>query len=453
MEFKKDFLWGTATASFQIEGASKKDGRSQTVWDVFCNTPGKVFDGHTGEEACDHYHRMEEDVAIMAKLGIPCYRFSLAWSRILPNGTGEVNQKGIDFYNRLIDCLLQHNIRPFITLFHWDLPWVLQAQGAWENSQSPYWFEEYTTVCAKAFGDRAKDFIPFNEPQCFIGLGNVSGEHAPGLRVPLESSIPMSHHVLKANGLAMNALRKYVKDVRVSYAPCQNPCIPASNSQEDIEAARKAYFDIPEKADNWAWNVTWWSDPVLLGKYPEKGLALYEQYLPKGWQEDMNVIHQKLDYYGQNIYQGRVIKAANNAHGYEDVMLPVGYPKTAIQWPITPDCLYWGPKYLYERYHTPILITENGLSCHDVISLDGKVHDPNREDYIHRYLLAMCKAANDGVDVAGYFYWSLLDNFEWSKGYSDRFGLVYVNYQTQERIIKDSAFWYQSVIASNGKTL
>ena len=450
MGFREDFIWGAATASYQIEGAAQEDGRGSSVWDVYAHTPGKVLLGHTGDVACDHYHRFAQDAALMRELGVKNYRFSIAWPRLLPEGTGAVNQKGIDFYNRLIDALLENGVRPFATLFHWDYPSALQARGAWENPDSSKWYEEYVALCARSFGDRVKDFFTFNEPQCFIGLGYVKGEHAPGLRLSDESTVPMSHHVLKAHGMAVRALRSLVPDCRVGYAPTSNPCIPASDCAEDVEAARRACFDVD---DDWSWSASWWSDPAMLGCYPEKGLARYGHLLPKGWERDMELIHQPLDYYAQNIYHGKIVRASDNAAGFEEVPLPAGFPKTAIQWPITPDALYWGPKFIYERYKTPFIITENGMSCHDAVSLDGRVHDPNREDYMHRYLLAYRRAAEEGVDARGYFAWSLMDNYEWACGYTERFGLVYVDYPTQQRIPKDSALWYKHVMETNGECL
>lgn len=453
MSFRKDFIWGAATASYQIEGAAYEDGKGLSVWDRFSHEEGKVFDGHTGDVACDHYHLYAEDVQLMKEIGLQAYRFSLSWPRILPEGKGAVNQKGLDFYNRLIDELLNANIRPYVTLFHWDYPSALQALGAWENPDSYKWFEEYVALCARSFGDRVKDFITLNEPQCFIGLGYKIGVHAPGYQLPDSAAIPMSHHVLKAHGAGARALRSLVPDARIGYAPCADPCIPLTNTPEDIEAARKAYFTVP--GDNgWAFNAAWWSDPALLGSYPESGLKHYGKYLPKGWEEDLQLIHQPLDFYGQNIYYGRYVKAADNEDGFEILRtMPVGFPKTALQWPITPDALYWGPRFLYERYQTPFYMTENGMSAHDVVSLDGKVHDPNRQDYLNRYLLALRKAAEDGADIRGYFQWSLMDNFEWGHGYKERFGLIYVDYQTQKRTLKDSAYWYRSVIESNGEAL
>ena len=453
MSFRKDFIWGAATASYQIEGAAFNGGKGRDIWSDFSHEKGKVFQGHNGDVACDHYHRFKEDVALMKEMGVKNYRFSVCWPRILPEGTGKVNQQGIDFYNALIDELIAAGIRPLMTIFHWDYPSALQAKGAWTNPDSPKWFEEYTEVIARAFGDRVKDFITFNEPQCFIGLGYGNGNHAPGFKLPLWATVPMSHHVLVAHGLAVKKLRELIPGCRVGYAPCGDPRIPYTNSPEDIDAARKAYFEVNDNPEHWAFNISWWSDPAMLGHYPEQGLKLLGQYLPEGWERDLETIHQPLDFYAQNIYNGRFVRAADNADGYETVDPQPGHPKTAIHWFVTPDALYWGPKFLYEHYKTPFLITENGMSCHDAVSLDGKVHDPNRQDYMHRYLRAYKRAAEDGVDAIGYFAWSLMDNFEWSWGYFDRFGLVYVDYQTQERIVKDSFYWYKTVMESNGENL
>lgn len=453
MSFKKDFIWGSATASYQIEGGAFADGKGLSVWDRFSHTDGKVFENHNGDVSCDHYHRYEEDLNLLHSLGIKNYRFSISWPRILPKGRGSINQKGLDFYNRLIDGLLDRDIRPFATLFHWDYPLELFKQGGWENDDSPKWFEEYAVLCAKEFGDRVKDFIPLNEPPCFIGMGHVTGEHAPGLKLPLSASIVMAHNALLSNGLAIKAIRSIVKDAKVGYAPNFNPMMPASDSKEDIEAARIAYFYVPEDPDRWYWNSSWWSDPIVLGEYPEQGLKIYGKYLPDNWQDDMPAIKQKLDFYGQNIYQGHYVKSAQNEKGFEILKHKPGIAKTASEWPVTPDCLYWAAKYLYERYKLPIIITENGMADIDTVFLDGKVHDPSRIDYLHKYLLALKKAAQEGVDVAGYFQWSFLDNFEWARGYADRFGIVYVDYDTLERIPKDSAYWYKNVIETNGECL
>ena len=259
----------------------------------------------------------------------------------------------------------------------------------------------------------------------------------------------MGHHVLRAHALAVQALRAEAPGCRVGYAPCGNPAIPQTPA--DVDAARRAYFSMPRDAERWYWNVSWWSDPVMLGRYPEDGLALYGRYLPPGWEKDLDSMCQPLEYYGQNIYNGYPVRASDAPGGWEEAAFPQGAPRTAAGWPVTPEALYWGPRFLYERYRTPILITENGMSCHDAVSLDGQVHDPNRIDYLSRYLAAYRRAAHDGVNAAGYFAWSLMDNYEWSLGYTQRFGLVYVDYQTLRRIPKDSARWYAETIRSNGE--
>lgn len=448
MGFRKDFVWGAATAAYQIEGAVNEDGRGLSNWDMFCREPGRILNNDTGDFACDHYHRVEEDVRLMAELGLKAYRFSVAWPRIIPDGTGEVNQKGIDFYNKLIDLLLQNNIEPYMTIFHWDLPYALEEKGAWRNPESPYWFERYTEIIAKAFGDRVKNFVTFNEPQCFIGSGCFFGFHAPGRTLSHHEVIPMAHNVMKAHGLATMVLRKYIPDCKVGYVTCGDVSIPVDNSKENIEAAKKAYFDCP--VDRWVWSTTWWTDPVIFGKYPD--IPELKQYLPKNYEEDLKIICQPLDFLGQNIYNGKLIKATADG-GYEHVPYEPGHPTTASNWFVSPEALYWGPKLCTERYKLPTMIAENGTAMTDVVSLDGKVHDPSRIDYLNRYLLNLKKAADDGVDILAYFHWSLMDNLEWSNGYSQRFGLIYIDYVNFKRTPKDSFYWYKKVIETNGENL
>lgn len=450
MGFREDFVWGVATAAYQIEGAAHEDGRGLSVWDDFCRQPGRIFEGHSGDVACDHYHRYREDIALMAELGVKAYRFSIAWPRILPEGTGKVNEKGLDFYKRLVGELLQHGIRPYATLFHWDYPLPLLDRGGWLNPDSPQWFAEYVHQAGQALGGELKDYFTLNEPQCFIGLSYLQTEHAPGIRRSLKDNLAMAHQVLLAHGKAVQALRADVGGARVGYAPTGSTFYPATEKPEDIEAARRATFHV--SPENWGFNIAWWSDPALLGHYPAAGLEALQDILPPIGANDMKEIHQPLDYYGQNIYNSTPVEA-DAARGFREVKRPVGHPKTAIGWPVTPESLYWAPKFLYERYRRPIIITENGLSCHDAVSLDGKVHDPNRMDYLARYLRCLKKAAAEGTDIRGYFQWSFMDNFEWAKGYDDRFGLVYVDYETQRRIPKDSAFWYKRIMETNGQEL
>ena len=454
MSFRKDFVWGAATASYQVEGAAYEDGKGLNIWDVFCKEDGHVYEHHTGDVACDQYHRYKEDVAIMKELGLKAYRFSVNWARILPEGTGKVNEKGLAYYDNLVNCLIENGIEPYMTLYHWDLPYALHQRGGWLNPQSPEWFYEYAKLMAAHFSDRVSHFFTFNEPQCTVGLGYVTGEHAPGLKVGPYDCFSIWHNVLKAHGRGVQAIREAaVRPVEIGMAPCGALYYPATDSKEDIEAARKANFSLHE-ADIRAvsWDVAFCADPVFLGQYPEDIMKSFGQYFPKNAEKDLELISQPLDFYGQNMYNAVPVRADENGNPVRVDRYP-GFPKTAIQWPVTPEVLYWAPKFLYERYQKPFYVTENGMSSHDWVSLDGKVHDASRVDFMHRYLREFKKAAADGVDLRGYFAWSLMDNFEWAYGYSERFGMVYVDYQTQKRTVKDSGLFYKNVIASNGEIL
>ena len=450
MSFKKNFAWGVATAAYQIEGGWNEGGRGESIWDVFCHEPGKIREGATGDVACDHYHLFREDVRLMKELGIKSYRFSLSWSRIFPNGVGEVNADGVRFYSDLIDALLENGIEPYITLYHWDLPQALYLRGGWMNEESVQWFAAYAAKVAELFSDRVRFFITFNEPQCFIGSSCYVGGQAPGLKMGLRAVFQMAHNVLKAHGAAVKAMRAAaVRPIQLGIAPTCSAHYPQTESPADIEAARQMLFACPPlTAPNVLWSVSWWSDPVFFGRYPEDGLRMYKDYLPEITEEDMALISQPIDFYGQNIYNGKIVRA-NEQGEPEFVARKPGYAVTSLGWPVTPEALRWGPRFLYERYGKPVFITENGMSAHDVVSLDGKVHDPNRIDFLHRYLLELEKATEDGADIGGYFQWSFMDNFEWCHGYIPRFGLVYVDYETQKRIPKDSAYWYKNWIEAH----
>ena len=449
MGFRDDFLWGVAAASYQVEGAANEDGRGMSVWDMFCKQPGRIIDGSSGDTACDHYHRYKEDIALMKEMGIKAYRLSIAWPRVIPDGDGKVNEKGLDFYERLIDALNEAGISPCVTLFHWDYPYELFRKGGWMNPESSRWFLRYVETVLKRLGGKIPMAFTFNEPQCFIGISYDITEHAPGIQFPLWDTLLMTHNVLLAHGLTVQALRSLSPDTLVGYAPTGRGHYPASDSAEDREAARKAYFAL---GDYICASVSLWSDPVFFGKYPDELLENHAQHMPKIGPDDMKIISQPLDFLGQNIYFGAPVKAGGK-DGYEFPPMKTGYPYTAIKWPVTPESLYWGPVFLSERYKVPIYITENGMSGTDVVSLDGKVHDPQRIDFLNRYLNSYKKAAEDGVDIRGYFHWCFTDNFEWAKGYTDRFGLVYCDFKTQQRIIKDSGYWYRDVIKSNGAQL
>lgn len=452
MGFRNDFVWGVATSAYQIEGAAGEAGKGMDIWESFCRQPGAIYEGQSGKIACDHYHRYQEDIEHIRALGCKAYRFSVNWSRILPAGTGTVNEAGLSFYDALIDSLLENKIEPYLTLYHWELPQKLQLRGGWLNPESPDWFYEYASVIAKHFSGRVTKFFTLNEPQCFVGLSALHGVHAPGIRLSLPDTFLMAHNVLKAHGMGVRALREHsVCPVEIGFAPTGPVSYPASEALKDKEAAREEFFRCPDQMENWTWNIAWWSDPVFLGTYPEDGLKKYAPYLPKITKEDMKLISEPIDFLGQNIYNGHAVRAG--ANGTETVARYEGFPNTATGWPVTPECIRYSPVFLYERYHKPIYITENGMACHDAISLDGNVHDPNRIDFLARYLQQLKLAVSDGADIRGYFAWSLLDNFEWNEGYSKRFGLIFVDYRTQKRIWKDSAYWYRDLIAANGENL
>lgn len=449
--FPPDFVWGAAAASYQIEGAARTDGKGLSVWDQMCLRPGAVFGGHTGDIACDHYHRWREDVDLMAQLGLKGYRLSIAWPRVLPSGTGPVNRRGLDFYDRLVDGLLARNIVPFVTLFHWDYPYDLYTRGGWLNPDSPAWFAEYTRVVVRKLSDRVRHWMTQNEPQCYIGLGHQAGIHAPGVKLGMPDLLLATHHSLLAHGRAVQAIRAASRTrALVGAAPVGVVRVPATSSARDIAAARHAMFSITD--GNGFWNNTWFMDPILKGRYPEDGLKAYGAAVPRFSRKDLAVMHQPLDFFGVNVYHADIVRAGQRGAAV-GVPLPTGHAQTANKWPMVPECLYWGPKFFQERYGLPIYVTENGLSSMDWIARDGGVHDPGRIDFLGRHLAALRRALADGVDLRGYFQWSILDNFEWAEGYKERFGLVYVDYPTQRRIPKDSYHWYRRVIATRGAIL
>ncbi len=452
IQFPSRFSWGAAAASYQIEGSRLEDGKGMSVWDMYCQKPGAVFEDHSGEVACDHYHRYREDVALMKKLGIGAYRLSLSWPRILPSGTGEVNEAGLDFYDRLIDELLAAGVKPWVTLFHWDYPLALFHRGGWLNRDSADWFADYAALVTRRLSDRVAHFFTINEPQVYIGFGHHEGVHAPGIKLPLKEVLLAGHHTLLGHGKAVAAMRAEAKqDLTISCAPVGMPKLPVSDSKEAIELARRATFTVYEKN---AWSNSWWMDPVYLGHYPEQGLEFFGADAPRILPGDMETIHAPLDCFGINIYQGTpTFPDDSSPHGFRFEQYAPGYPSTAFDWPITEEALYWGPRFFYERYKKPIVITENGLSSRDWVALDGKVHDPGRIDFTKRYLRQFGRAIRDGVDAWGYFHWSIMDNFEWAAGFRERFGLVHVDYETQVRTPKDSFYWYKSVIESEGRAL
>ena len=450
MGFKKDFVWGTASSAYQIEGATFENSKGLNIWDVFSHEDGNIFQNHNGDIACDHFHRVDDDVALMVKMGLKAYRFSIAWARILPNGVGEISQKGIEFYNYLINKLIENNIQPYLTLYHWDLPYALQCKGGWQNPEIANWFGEYAKVVALNFSDRVQNFITINEPQIITGLGYGNGTHAPGFKLPASAIMPICHNILMAHGMAVKTLREYSKkEIKVGISMATTPIIPEKGDTTKYDICEvNAQFPI----EGFMFSDSIWLDPIFFGEYPDHIKNTFSDVVCHFTKEQMELINQPIDFIGTNIYTGKyTVKTIDGK--IQLAKNKIGYSKTSFNWVITPEALYWGPKLLFDRYKKPIYITENGMACHDTISLDGKVHDPNRIDYINRYLLEMKKAVDEGIEVDGYFAWSFCDNFEWGEGYNERFGLVYIDYETQERIIKDSGCWYKEVIDTNGENL
>lgn len=448
MGFSKDFIWGAAAAAYQIEGAYNEDGKGLNIWDVYAGHNGNTRFNEVGDVACDHYHRMKEDVALMKEMGLKAYRFSVSWARVIPEGVGAVNEKGLKFYSDLVDELLKQGIEPIVTLFHWDYPYALHRKGGWRNDESSEWFLEYAKVIVDALSDRVQYWGTLNEPQCFIGCGNLVGEHAPFDKLPARDLLIMGRNVLLAHGKTTRYIRQNAKKkAYIGYSPIAPAYIPKDNSKEAIEEAKAKTFS--SGGDRFVFSITYWSDPIFLGRYPQDLLDQYGDLVPEFTKEEWELVTEPLDYYGANIYYSSADKHGN---AYPDNWSQ-GVAHTHINWVLAPEVMYWSSKFIYERYGKPIFITENGMAEHDWVCLDGKVHDTYRIDYTHRYLKEFKKAADEGVGLFGYLHWSVMDNYEWAHGYNQRFGLVYVDYATQERIMKDSAYWYKRVIESNGENL
>jgi len=450
MSFPKNFTWGAAAAAYQVEGAWNEDGKGASIWDMQCHTPGKVWEGHTGDVACDHYHRYQDDVKMMADIGLQAYRLSVSWPRVLPAGVGSVNQKGLDFYDKLVDELMARKIAPWVTLFHWDFPYDLYLKGGWLNPDSPKWFAEYTQVIVDKLSDRVGHWMTLNEPQVFIGLGHFGGNHPPNLALGLPEVLTAAHHSLVAHGMATQVIRARSKiKSHVGWAPVGPLTYPYSKAKADVDISRHQNCIISKEH---FWSTTWWGDPVVFGRYPEEGIKEYGHLLPKFKSSDFDTMKQPLDFYGCNLYQAYPVESDGKG-GPKPVPFPVGHPHTLYTWKVAPKCLYWGAHFLAERYKLPIVITENGLSNMDWVSLDGKVHDAQRIDFLQRHLIEVRNAIADGIHIRGYFQWSIMDNFEWAEGYKHRFGMVHVDFNTQKRTLKDSAYWYGDVIRSNGASL
>jgi beta-glucosidase len=444
MSFPTDFLWGAATSSYQIEGAVAADGRGESIWDRFSHTPDAIENGDSGDEANDHFHRWAEDVDLMGELGLRAYRFSIAWPRIVPDGRGRIEERGIDFYRRLVDRLRERRIVPAVTLYHWDLPQSLQDRGGWANRDTAEAFAEYADAMFEALGDDVPIWITHNEPWVAAVLGYLYGAHAPGIR-DLQQMLDASHHLLLSHGLAVERYRARGLDGRIGITLDLHPTYPASDSDADRLAARTS-----EEFTN-----RWYLDPLLRGVQPEHLSAVFREAggdptsaVRSG---DRDIISATIDFLGINYYSRHVAAASDDGFGWAVLPGDPALPASQLGWEVFPDGLYDLLTALTREYGPlPLYVTENGIAVNDRIGADGAVDDPQRIDFLRGHFAAAQRAIDDGVDLRGYFVWSLMDNFEWGFGYRPRFGLVYVDYATQERIPKASAGWYRRVIEWNG---
>ncbi|HSL31199.1 MAG TPA: GH1 family beta-glucosidase [Anaerolineales bacterium] len=448
LTFPENFLWGAATASYQIEGAWDKHGKGESTWDRFTHTPGKIRNNDTGDVANDHYRLWKKDIGLMKKIGLQAYRFSISWPRVLPSGRGKVNKKGLDFYDRLVDGLLKADIVPFVTLYHWDLPQKLEDEGGWTVRSTADSFVEYTDVVTRSLGDRVKNWITHNEPAVVAWLGYGIGVHAPGLK-EYALSMPASHHLLLSHGMAIPVIRRNSPGAEAGITLNINWSTPASNSRADLNATRSGDGE---------W-FRWFADPVFGRGYPSDKIADYTKMgvLPNGMDfvqpGDLDTIAAPMDFVGLNYYSRHVIRTNGSDNDPQLVFPQQKTPEywTEMGWENYPEGLTGVLGRVYFNYQPrKLYITENGASYSTPPDEKGEVHDEHRLNYLRTHFAAMHRAIQAGVPLAGYFVWSLMDNFEWSFGYSQRFGIVWVDYETQKRILKDSAKWYKRVIKKNG---
>lgn len=443
-QFPADFLWGAATSAYQIEGSPLADGAGPSIWHEFAHTPGRIRDGDTGDVACDHYHRYRGDVALLRELGLNAYRFSTSWSRVLPEGRGAINQRGLNFYQRLVDTLLEHGIQPMLTLYHWDLPAALDRLGGWLNPDSAYWFADYAQLLFRALDDRVKLWVTLNEPWVVVDGGYLQGILAPGRRNPFAAPLA-AHHLLRASAAAIQAYRAEGRH-QIGLVVNLEPKYPASETAEDLAATMRA---------DAYWN-RYYLDPVFLGSYPPELPEIFGATWPDFPAADLEFIHQRPDFLGVNYYSRQVVR-----HDPDDWPLAAGRVRqsrqthTDLDWEVYPQGLTDILEWVASRYGSslPLYITENGAAFYDPPQAEGEISDPLRQRYLRDHLRAARAAMEQGVNLRGYFAWSLLDNFEWAHGYSPRFGLIHVDYATQQRTIKASGRFYAEVIRSHGAAL
>lgn len=454
LEFPKGFLWGLATASYQIEGSPDADGKGKSIWDTYAHTPGKMKNGDTGDVAIDHYRRYRDDVKLMKEIGATAYRFSIAWPRVFPTGAGQPNPKGLDFYSRLVDELLNAGVEPFPTLYHWDLPQGLQDRGGWQSRDTARAFGDYAGHVAKRLGDKVTHFFTLNESQSFVDMGYhgvdlvVQGkplrtELAPGLKLGTGALNQVAHHAMLAHGLGVQAIRAAGnRGTKVGPAEVLFTAVPIVDAPEHVKAAETATRELNARFLN----------VMLTGKYTDQYLKEAGEHAPKFTDEDLRAIASPLDFVGVNIYMPKMyVIASDEDPGYREVPMSVSHPKMFSSWhTFSPEVLYWGPRLLNALYHPrEIFITENGCAASDQIAPDGNVYDEDRVMYLRNVMTALQRATAEGVPVRGNFVWSAMDNLEWTDGYGTRFGLVFVDFKTQKRTPKLSAMWYREASRRN----
>lgn len=440
-KFPQDFLWGVSSSSYQIEGSHDRDGRRPSIWDTFSHTPGKVQNGDTGDIACDHYNRYKEDVALLRTLGVKAYRFSIAWPRIFPDGKGSPNEKGMQFYRNLVDELIKNDIKPIVTLYHWDLPQALQDEGGWDNKSIIEHFKGYANYVFDNLGNGVHQWITMNEPWVSTFAGNLTGEHAPGL-VDLSTALRIGHNMLLAHGETIKLYREKKLKGSIGITYNVSAISPKTDSCEDVHIAETAN----------AYVNAWFMEPVLKGRYPELLDNIFKEYkieIPWVRDSDMEIISTPIDFIGLNYYTRQIVKSGNGFFGAE-ILEPEG-ECTDMDWEVYPKGLYDILVKIKQDYgNMDIYITENGAAYTDGPDKYKKINDHERIEYLKEHIKSAYKAIKDGISLRGYYVWSFLDNFEWAYGYSKRFGIIYVNFHTQERIIKDSGKWYKQVIENNG---
>lgn len=438
-QFPKGFVWGTTTASFQIEGATQEDGRGESIWDRFAATPGKIVTGETGDPACESYHRYPEDIALMREMNLNAYRFSIAWPRIIPDGSGAVNDKGLAYYDRLVDSLLEANITPFTTLYHWDLPQKLQDKGGWTNRTTIDAFVRYTDAITARLGDRVKNWMTLNEPWCVSILSNLIGEHPPGLH-DQKIALQVAHNILVAHGAAVPVIRQRSPNAQVGIVLNFEPAYPATDTEADRIATRLSHAKYNE----------WFAGPVMGRGYPQDAWKDYGNDVPEMLPSDLETMAVPIDFLGVNFYSRKVCHDPSGGKGTQILNQRDENNVSARNWEIYPQALYDLLTWLRKEYNIPkFYVSENGIALHDKVAADGQVHDPARIRYVKQHLEMVLRAIEAGVNVQGYMCWSLMDNFEWAYGTLSRFGLAYLDFQTQKRFLKDSGKWFGRVARAN----